>query len=263
MPEPSGLKGLLPKFKADVLLVFANNKNTPADCAKGIAEAIHGWAVKGLPKVQHTGVPPKGLAGGQAVVGYVTTAPGVVSGDGLGGIDMDAPGIGLSAAKPKLYADFLTNFGNNKNTPDQIADEFTQAVYDFLVSAQVKTTLTGTVPPGVAVVTGPTGVGPGTYTGSGVGGIDKSAPGLGLLAAKAVLVADLTVAYGNTANTPATLSQSLSEAVFKFLSAAKIETKDKGTAGGGPAVLSESGAGATSAPGSPIISGTAISGTIA
>jgi len=270
--------GLAPYILA-LTATFVDTDNAAADAASGIGDASQTWAQTGVPMTMDIGAPPKGLAGGQTVAGFVTTTPGVVTGDGNGGIDSSAPGPGLSSVKAVLVADLTTVFGNPNNTAADAADGFGNAVLDFFSKAQILTAITGTMPPGAAVPAPVGPVGPFAYTASGTGGIDSASPGPGLASALSDFKSDLEAAFtpndvedgaGNPIppKTAAETAEEIADAAETFFSSATISTVNAGTAGGGPATVvappaPTAGAGVTGPVGSPIISGASTIGTIA
>jgi hypothetical protein len=251
------------KFKSDLTAVYGNNQNTPAQCAEGIATSYKEWLTKGIPTQKHSSTPPKGLQPGQPVSGYVTAAPGNVLANGLGNIDSVYPGNGLGTTKPTLVSDLTAVFSNNKNSPSECASGVANAAREFLKGAKLLTKIIATIPPGVAVPASSGPVAIAKYNGTGVGGIDSDKPGPGLDASIGEFIDDLTKVFANNQNTPSDCAQGVSDAIEKFTLTAKIDTKDEGSAGNGPAsVSSESGSGSTLPPGSPVINGGSISGTI-
>lgn len=203
MPLQSGLSS----FKSAIEGVFKNNKNTPAQCAQGIARAVKDWAIQGIPMTTH-----------------------LPSLTGSGGIDSVSPGPGLSSVKAKLQADIEAGFKSRSNTAAMAAKVFTDAHMDFFSKASVMTMV-------VATVTPPAGT---PYAGSGTGGIDKSTPGQGLSAALPSYISTLEGIFANNSknNTISTYAKKMADASFTFLSAASISTTDSGATGAGGASLS-------------------------
>lgn len=195
------LQSNLPKFKDAVEKIYSNNKNTPAQCAEGIANAVFAWATKGIPMTKH---------------------PATMSGEG--GIDIVTPGTGLAPAKPKLQADIELGFKNQKNSSSDAAKHFTDAHMAFFSKARIMT-----------IVTAPVGTPPAPYVGTGKGGIDKPSPGKGLAAALPEYISALTAIYSNNSKSTTTsdYAKKMADASYSFLSQALIETKDSGASGAG------------------------------
>ena len=195
-----GLQSALTSFKSAVEKVYKENKNTSAQCAKGIADAVKAWAVQGTPMTTHN-----------------------VAFQGKGGIDLPSPGTGLAAAKAKFIAEIAAGYANQKNSSAISAQIFAEAHLALFTKAIVMTVVTATASPP-----------PGTpYVGKGSGGIDKATPGKGLSAMYSKYVADLTKLYSNNTNTPVAFATELANASIAFLSEALVTTKDAGATGAG------------------------------
>jgi hypothetical protein len=260
------LSGALSSYKSNLEGSYSNKNNTPILSATDFANFTKNWAEAGVPMIKHIGIAPvKGLVvpPPQAVASFMTADPGNVTADGDGGIDSDSPGAGLAAVKSVLIASLILVFSNNSNSESDAADGVTQAVNDYFSQAKIMTNVTGVIPPGVPVPAPSGPVGPGNYTGTGIGGVDARSPGSGWSVAKTAFINSVKSVYENTNNTPAQTAQGIADACEAFFLAAKVDTVDTGSAGGGPATVdSGSGSGATNPPGSNIISGQSSSGAL-
>lgn len=228
--------------------------NTAVTAATNIATYMQSFAITGIPLTEDSGIE----AAGQTVTGSVTTTPAVVTASGIGGLDLPAPGTGLSVAKVALITTLTALFANTTlvNTALYAAQQMSMAVLTFLSQAMVLTVVSGVMPPGQAVPPPAGPVGPGTWSGTGTGGIDSSSPGTGLAAALPLLTSALTAVFANTtiANTPVSAAQNIANALQTFFEEAMITTTDTGAASGGPAVVAPPPAppnGSTLPPGSP------------
>lgn len=229
--------------------------NTPATAAQTMSSGMQTFAGTGIPMTVDSGLE----AGGQPVAGAVTVAPGAVTANGIGGIDVPSPGTGLAAAKVALISSLTALFSNTTpaNTAALAAQTMAQAVLTFLSQAMILTNVTGIVPPGQAVPPPAGPVGPGVFTGTGTGGIDSSSPGIGLAGALPDLIASLTTQFANTTppgNTPALAASNIADYLETFFLEAMILTTDTGSAVGGPASVAPPPAppvGSTLPPGSP------------
>lgn len=226
---------------------WVNVLNTPPTAASEFANANMTFAMTGIPMTIDTGL----LAPGQTVAGFTTVSPGAVSGTGIGGIDVPAPGMGLAAAKAILVTQLTTAFANVLNTPPTAASSVANAILAFLSQAKVMTTVTGTVPPGAAVPPPAGPVGPAAYTGAGIGGIEIPA-GPGLSTGLAACISSLSLQFANVMNTPVGVASGIADALELFFMTGMVNTVANGTASGGPAAVDPlSGSGSTLPPGSP------------
>ena len=244
-------------YKSTLQSTFTNVQGTlPIDAATAILQGGQTFAMTGVPMTVATGL----LAPGQAVSGFVTASPGSVTASGIGGIDVPSPGMGLAAAKAILIADLTVLFSNvtQANTYVFAATTISNAVLAFLSQAMVMTNVTGIVPPGSPVppTSGP--VGPGTYTGTGIGSLESTS-GAGMASVVTALIAALTaeflkgftVAQAMTV-TPATIAAFIADKLESLYLAIMVNTTDSGSAVGGPAVVDPiTGSGSTLPPGSP------------
>lgn len=252
MPLAVGVVAL----QATLTTLFLNTTpaNTPVTAAQTMSSGMQTFAGTGIPMTIDSGLE----AGGQPVAGAVTVAPGAVTANGIGGIDVPSPGTGLAAAKVALISSLTALFSNTTpaNTAPLAAQTMAQAVLAFLSQAMIMTNVTGIVPPGQAVPPPAGPVGPGVFTGTGTGGIDASSPGTGLAAALPSLIASLTTQFSDTTpgNTPVLAASNIADYLETFYLAAMITTTDTGSAVGGPASVAPPPAppvGATLPPGSP------------
>jgi hypothetical protein len=239
------LASALPSYKSDITSVFSNTQSTYVSSAQEIADATKSWATQGIPMTSDTG----NEAPGQAVVGFVTSTPGTVTAQGVGGVDSSSPGVGLSAAKSALKSSLTSVFSNTNNQSIQQAGAFCDAINDFFSKAKIMTNINATVPPGQAVP-GPVGpVGPGSYTGSGTGGVESSSAGAGLSVGITSFVSTLASIFANTQNTPDGAAEQIADAAESFFKTATISTTNTGTAQGGAAsVDTNTGSGSTTGP---------------
>lgn len=241
------LAGALSGFKSNLESVFTNLNQTPNTAGVQIGTHSLSWGIQGIPMTMDTGQE----APGQAVVGAVTTTPGAVTGDGLGGIDKTSPGPGLSAAKSALSADLVTLFtkigvppDSQGNTYQETADGMSKAFNKFFSESKIMTKVTGVAPPGQAAPppAGPVGTGP--WLGTGIGGVDASSPGPSLAAMVSTFQSSLTALFSNIGNPPNApcntvqeTADGIADAAEAFFLSALITTVDSGTAGGGAAVV--------------------------
>lgn len=232
-------------LKASLTAIFVDVSGTTGMIkASQMSTAIDTHTKTGIPMTTHTG----SVAAGQAVAAWVTTSPGVLNGEGEGGIDSSSPGSGLSDGKDALKADLLALFSTTDGTmtAEKSATQMAAAITKYLKSAKVMTKLTGVWLPGVAVTpifmppspplgTSTLAVGP--YTAVGQGGLETSDTGSGL--DKTSNLEDIMkemlhnfdampVDYDDAAD-------KWSNMIHNYYSTANVMTTDMGTAGGGSA----------------------------
>lgn len=104
----------------------------------------------------------------------------------------------------------------------EFAHKTAQAVFDFAITGIPMTQIV-TMPGAVALAMT---VGP--VLGTGVGGIDKPSPGMGLEPAKKLLEANLIQIYthGNKNRSPAEIARQMSDAIYHYFSQAIVMTHD-------------------------------------
>lgn len=143
----------------------------------------------------------------------------------------------LAVGQVSLAAALAASWANTSpsQTPPTAATDMANASMSFGQTGIPMTVDTVTVAPGQVIVAVTTT--PGTVTGSGIGGIDVPSPGMGLDAAKSILVATLTGIFADTspANTPVTTANSVATAIMNFLSQAMVMTNINGVSPPGQA----------------------------
>lgn len=211
---------------------WSEDYNTAELAAMGFSDASQTFAETGVPMTVDTGLE----ASGQAVAGSVTIDPGAVTGTGSGGIDIPSPGSGLEAAVTTLTSALTAIFTEEVNTAELAAQNVADAIFAFLSEAMILTNFTGTVPPGQAVPPPVGPVGPGAFTGTGIGGIDSTS-GSGLASVISVLIESIISDWSAEYNTPEQCAESIANALLSFYQEALINTTDIGTASGGTAVV--------------------------
>lgn len=137
----------------------------------------------------------------------------------------------LVSGKDILETEIMASWSKTSQdqTPEKAAADFSAASLNFGLTGVPATIDTVTQAAG-QVVSGYATTTPGTVSGTGLGGIDAPVPGMGLDAAKSILVQALVAVYSNTNQTPATAAKAVSLAVFNFLSQAKVMTNITATA---------------------------------
>jgi len=156
----------------------------------------------------------------------------------------------LEATLVQLYTD-----GKDLHTVEEFARRKSQAIYDF-VHTGIPTTVIATFPgPVIGAMTA------GPVAGTGLGGFDKPAPGMGLSGAKEILKTTLIAiwSHGNAVRTYEEIARRTAQAIFEYYDQAVIMTIDV-TAGPLPApptagpvagpIAGIGGVNSTSAPGS-------------
>lgn len=135
---------------------------------------------------------------------------------------------GKSALQSALEA-MYNNIGSEVSVP-VFAKKKAQAIYDFVLTGMPMTIITTFPGPVVGAMTA------GPVSGTGLGGFDKPAPGMGLSAAKPILEQDLIAmwTHGNSAKSAAEQAQKEATAIFNYYSQAIIMTTEL-TAGPLPA----------------------------
>jgi hypothetical protein len=229
-------------LKAQLFTIFYDLTGKTGEVKAGeLGNAIDTHTKTGTPMTMHSGAAPKGLAGGQNVVAFSTTVPGMVTGDGLGGIDSSSPGAGLSSGKATLKSDLFAVFSKTDGsmTADKASTEIAAAITKYLKTAKVMTSITATIPPGVTVP-GPSGpVGIGSYSTSCTGGLETATAGAGL-DKDASIVDVLKLMLQNYDNMPKDYDEAAtkwSDMIHDYYKTAKVQTTDSGTAGGGTATV--------------------------
>jgi hypothetical protein len=125
--------------------------------------------------------------------------------------------VDLESTLAAMFADV----GGAKN-PREFAHKKATAIHSF-VKTGVPMTLIVTLPGAVA---GAMTAGP--VSGTGLGGIDKPSPGMGLNAAHPLLVSELTAIYthGNAVTAAKISAQKISKAIMNYFSQAIVMTMD-------------------------------------
>jgi hypothetical protein len=142
----------------------------------------------------------------------------------------------LSSAKPTLKAALLSAYSNTKNaTAKQKANELANAVYATLTQAIPQTIVNGNAAPG-QVVAGFVTTTPSAVTGSGTGGLDKSAGAKGLAAGKQDFIKTMEASYKDSKLSADKAAQTLTDAIIKLFGEAKIMTNVSGVVSPGAAV---------------------------
>lgn len=122
----------------------------------------------------------------------------------------------LSSGKDALRKELEALYGDVKafKSVAEFARRKASAVNDFVLTGEPKTLITFTNP----------------ATGTGIGGLDKPAPGMGLAAAQPIMMAKFIEiwTHGNAVKSPAEFAQKMSEAIFTYYSQAMVLTTDVG-----------------------------------
>lgn len=131
----------------------------------------------------------------------------------------------LISGKSDLKAALLEMYLDTKSEKSAafFAKKRTEAIYAF-VHTGIPMTIIATFPgPVVGAMTG------GPVQGMGIGGLDKPAPGMGLEAAKSLLVQELIGiwTHGNAVHTPEEMAEKEATAIFNYYSQAIVMTQDK------------------------------------
>jgi len=129
--------------------------------------------------------------------------------------------MSLSAGQKTLSADLAKMWARPTQSVAVSARIFADSVRKFAQSGVVKTTLSA--------------------SGAGIGGFDRSSPGIGLSAAKPLLEEDLISAWAERSANSDVTAERVSKAIFQFLSEARVVTTLKS-----PATLPSVGAVPTS-----------------
>lgn len=241
-------------LKASLQTIFADTNGTTAEVkADQVGTAIDTYTKTGVPKVKITGEPEsKGLAGGQPFglatsgIPWLVTLPGTVSGDGVGGIDSDSAGSGLSSGKATLKADLLAVFSkvDGTATATSAATDIAAAITKFLKSAKVMTESTGIGASPLSVTPVPTPattttVGIASFSGAGKGGLETATEGAGLDKATNLVdvMKEMFKTYDFMPKDYDEAATKWSEMIYTYYKDAKVATVDTGTAGGGSATV--------------------------
>lgn len=158
----------------------------------------------------------------------------------------------LSAGKTALANALLASWAQIfTNTAPSVASDFANANLAFAETGVPTVAVTGTLAAGQVVAVFVTTT-PGAVAGAGVGGIDTPTPGIGLAAAKSILVTSLTAVFANNLNTVVQAADGVADAIYTYLSQAKILTSSTGTCAPGalvPALVGPVGSSAWSGAG--------------
>jgi hypothetical protein len=124
---------------------------------------------------------------------------------------------GLEQALKAMYEDT-----SSQKSMAEFASKTANCMYDFAISGTPMTTII-TLPGAVAV-----SMTAGPVMGTGVGGIDKASPGMGLLAAKALLEITLVQIYthNNSSRSAAQMARQMADAVYNYFSQAMVLTNE-------------------------------------
>ena len=241
-------------LKSALQTIFTDTAGTTAEVkAEQTGTAIDTYTKTGVPKVKITGEPEsKGLVGGQPFgvatsgIPWMVTLPGVVTGDGVGGIDSDTAGSGLSSGKATLKSDLLAVFSkvDGTATATSAATQIAAAITKYLKSAKVMTESTGidTIPLTIVPVPLPatsTTVGVAPFTGVGNGGLETATEGAGLDKTTNLvdIMKEMFKTYDFMPKDYDEAATKWSDMIHTYYSTAKIATVDTGTVGGGNATV--------------------------
>lgn len=130
--------------------------------------------------------------------------------------------MSLSSGKSNLESALVSMFSDvgALKSVETFAKRKAQAINDFALTGIPKTVISFSTP----------------FTGTGIGGLDKPAPGMGLPAAKPLLQAEFIQiwTHGNAASSPAIFAKKEAEAIYTYFSQAKVQTIDLGPLGSNP-----------------------------
>jgi hypothetical protein len=239
-------------LKSSLQTIFTDTSGTTAEVkADQVGSAIDTYTKTGVPKVKITGEPEsKGLVGAQPFglvssgIPWMVTLPGAVTGDGVGGIDSDSAGSGLSSGKSTLKSDLLAVFSkvDGTATATTAATDIAAAITKFLKSAKVMTESTGIDTPPLSIlptVSTSSTVGVAPFTGTGKGGLETATEGAGL--DKATNLVDVMKEMFKTYDVmPKNYDEAATkwaDMIYTYYKDAKVATVDTGTVGGGEATV--------------------------